>query len=507
MSEVFMNIAGTQAEEPNRLGAWMRVLLPVLLTSSWLSLAEAQSRQDLERLQSEQDVQSSQPRQRETDDGDSRWRMPPSLKEAIDQALARRLDVRLSQIDARQAEARTHQAQSKFHPRLELAAEFRNTHQWDRYSGTKASFDLPGTGPVNINVENETSRYQLLPRIEATYNLYSGGADKASVRHARILTDAAGLGMEMASQQAILDVARRYLDLRKQCMVSESAHADMRAASLKFDIMTRRHSLGRLSDIELQEAELERLEKQQTQFNRFQQVKSAYGRYAIAVTDHPRSVHEATSACHFTGRLQDEIDQLGKLAIETPGLKKAALDEAAAREQLVIEKASTRPQVSLFAQYNFVSRRDDLPRRLVGDTTRQDAMFGLRVSYNLYDGRLADARQQESLIALQRQQFRREQQAARLNAFRHQQRLRQEELMQAIDMAQAKLDLAKSRRVLAEKRFKLGRVSTLQLAEVRGSEDKARHELDIAEIDRIRAHVESLYAEAASSAEGNAPAQ
>lgn len=44
----------------------------------------------------------------------------------------------------------------------------------------------------------------------------------------------------------------------------------------------------------------------------------------------------------------------------------------------------------------------------------------------------------------------------------------------------------------------------MQQVESRTSEDKARLELDIAEIDRIRAHVDSMYAEAALSAEGDA---
>ncbi|MDO5102666.1 MAG: TolC family protein [Lautropia sp.] len=506
MSEVFMNIAGKKAEETNQFGSLMRLLLPVLLTSSWLPLVQAQSQQSLERLQPEQDVKYSQSHQWATDERDPRWKMPPSLKEAIDQALAKRLDVRLSLTDARQARARMRQAQSKFHPRLGVEAEFRNTRQWDNYSDVKATYDIAGTGPVNIEVVNEANRYQFQPKIEASYSLYSGGGDEAGVRHARLLTDAADLGVEAISQQAILDVVRRYLELRKQCMEWESSSEDMRAVLLKADIMRRRHDRGRLSDIELQEAEIERLEKQKALFNRVQQVKAAYGRYSVAVTDQPNSVQEASFACHFDRKVKEEIDKITGLTTESSSLKKAALDEEAAREQIDIEKAAKKPQVSLFAQYNFVSRQDDMLRRLVGNTKRQDAVFGLRVSFTLYDGWLSDAREQEAQVSLQRQQIRREQQVSRLEAFRYRQRLRQEEMSEAVKMAKTKLNLAISRRVLAEKRFKLGKINALQNEEIRANENKARRDLDIAEIDRMRVDVESLYEEAASSTESDSPA-
>lgn len=510
MNEVLMHMAEKQRGERNDRfgGGWMRWFLPtaLVLTSACWPHAQAQSFQSQEQLLPRSYEPYSRQQERDVGERKSPLQIPTSLTEAINQALAQRLDVRLSQTDARQARARTRQAQSRFHPRLGLEVEFRNTRQWDDYSGIKATYDLPGAGPVNIDVSNEKIRYQLLPRIEASYSLYAGGADEAGVRHARILMDAAELGVEVASQQAILDVIRRYLDLRKHCVEWESSSEDMRAASLKFDIMNRRHDGGRLPDVELQEAELERLEKQQTLFSRVQQVKAAYGRYSIAVTDQPSSVQDASSACHFVNKVRDEIDRIDGLTKGSPGLKKAALDEEAAKEQIAIEKADTLPQVSLFAQYNFVSRRDDLPRRLVGDTTRQDALFGLRVSYTLYDGWLSESRQREAQVALQRQQILREQQAARLAAFRYRQRLRQEEMNEAVEMARAKLNLASSRRALAEKRFKLGKISNLQHAESRVSEDKARHDLDIAEIDRMRVHVESLYEEAASSMEGDAPA-
>ena len=133
MNEVLMHMTEKQRGERNDRfgGGWIRWFLPtvLVLTSACWPHAQAQSFQSQEQLLPRQDEPYSRQQERDVGERKSLLQMPTSLTEAINQALAQRLDVRLSQTDARQARARTRQAQSRFHPRLGLEVEFRNTRQ------------------------------------------------------------------------------------------------------------------------------------------------------------------------------------------------------------------------------------------------------------------------------------------------------------------------------------------------------------------------------------------
>ncbi|MDO4904956.1 MAG: TolC family protein [Lautropia sp.] len=447
--------------------------------------------------------------------------LPQSLAEAIDRALVDRWDVRLSQTEIQQARSKEKQARARFRPTLGLSVEFSNTRSWDDYAGFSADYFVPGIGMVPVDIASDSARYQLLPRLEANYGLYSGGGDRAALRQASALALSAGVGRQIAMRKAAFDVALRYLDLRRSCAHWHGAQAELALAEDRLKLSERRYGDGRLAEIEIRSARLERIEKAQQREQRVLQVHSAYARYAAAITNQPAEAADVEHACRFRASLQEDLKALrgnegagpdhGRLsggpafrpeqesvaAHPSLELEKQRLEIEAARHRIQIEKAAQRPQLSLFAHYGFVGRKEHGMNDLLRDTRRQEAVLGFRLSYRLYDGQLGRAKVDEAQHELQRRHLVREQHAARLEQYRHRNLNRQREAGQTLELARARYELALSRSALAEKRFRSGRESALARAESRMKVQQARDAVTMAELDSARLQLEALFVDAA----------
>lgn len=429
---------------------------------------------------------------------------PTSLADAVEQALDRRLDIRMTEADQRYASARVRQARARFRPRVGLSVEFSNTRRWDDYAGISAEYDMPGVGRTHIDVTSESQRYQLQPVLEASYSLYSGGGDSASLRQAQATEQSAGYATRTASQRVILEVAGRYLDLRRSCAQWKSANAALTLAVDRNRLSEGRKKSGRLAEIELREDNLALMEKRQVLEQRSKQVASAHGRYVSAVNDLPSYASPGPdTACRFDRSIEEDLRMVTSVTAGMPKREKYALDIAAAREQVSVEKAARMPQVSLFARYGHIGRHDHSLNDLLSDTRRQEAVMGIRVSFDLYDGGLGRSRVDAAQVDLQRRQIEQERHVARVERYRQQSASRRHELKQALELAVARYELARSRRSLVEERFKSGQETAIARLESRHKEQEARTGLDLAELDQARAELDMHYAEVSSESTAN----
>lgn len=458
---------------------------------------------------------------------------PLALRQVIAQALAQRPDIQAAEAAVRQAVARQGQARAGLRPHLDVVAELLDTRRWDSYTGVQASYEVPGVGRREVLVSGATPRYQLLPRLELSYDIYAGGRVPAAMRQAERQAQAARFGVQVASQQVVLRVARRYLGLRSACLMQDSAAAALDVADATLRQHAGRRRRGQLADIEWQQARLAQLEQQQRYARETLQVRLAWVQLQAAIQPLPGSLPEGedgavvsagaadgvmpadaglpdavnvmpsgTAAdqgriCHFAHDLADDMaDALG-MAVESPALAQQAQALTAAQARLEVDRAASRPRLSLFAQYGQVARRDHGWGALLGETRRQQALVGLRLHYPLYDGGMADASVAAAMAEIEGLQRQQQMSRDRLQAYRQVNGLRQQQARQALVLDRSRLALAQSRLHLAQSRLRAGRLAQLTLAQARLQQHEARNALGMAEIDLARLQLDLHFAEAA----------
>lgn len=425
--------------------------------------------------------------------------LPRSLVSAIQQASMQRLEAKISDANMQGAEARMTEARSHLYPTLGFSTEIRDTHRWDHFTGISASADVPGSGTTTIDVTSDTPRYQIFPSIEARYDLYAGGRHEAGVRQAEHLMRSADLDKQVSRQKVAFDVSRRYFALRRSCVTWDSAQAAAALSAKNFALSEVRHESGRLSDIEFRAAQAELTEQRQTSNNKALTVRAAYADYASAITDRPVDVADAATACRFDASIQDDLALASSMTEQTPGLQKLESEIHAAHEQIEIEKAASRPNVSLTAVYGYVGRSTSSFSDMFSNINRQEATVGIRMSYNLFDGKLAHAHVDAARADLQRKQLQMELHAAQIEQTRYRSLSDQKEAELATQLARTRLELASARRALAEDQLKSGRGTALAVEEGRLKEHEAENALALAQLDSAIAQLGLRYAEAAAA--------
>lgn len=426
-----------------------------------------------------------------------------SLEGAIEWALINRLDMRISRFEIEEAKTRVRDARARQRPRLGFSMEFSNTRRWDDYAGIAAEYEIPGLGSRRIDITSETPRYLLQPVLEASYSLYNGGGDRALLNEATSMVQASEFGSQEVAQRVILDVARQYLALRRSCVNWKTASDALLFAKDKSRLNRARGVSGRLADIELRTDELSLLEARQQQLQRDREVEVAYARYVAAVLDHPGEVRQVEGACHFNSTLLEDLKSIKSAARGSPQGKRYAQNVVTAKEQLAVEKASRLPKISLFARYGHVGRKESGLDDLASDLEKQEAVFGVRFSYELYDGGLSHARVDAARLNLQKRQLAHEDHMARMARRIFDQRARQQRVEQALVLARSRYELAESRFSLSEKRFRAGQESALARLESQLKKREAFHALELAEIDKASVEIETHYLEASSQMENN----
>ncbi len=253
-----------------------------------------------------------------------------------------------------------------------------------------------------------------------------------------------------------------------------------------------------MAEIELRAEKLALMEKRSLLVQRNKQVAATYDRYASAIADLSTQEIDADSACKFDHTLKDELRTVMAMKTFMPKQEKNALDIVAAKEQIAIERAVQKPQVSLFARYGYVGRQDHSLNDLLPDTRRQEAVMGVRLSVDLYDGGLGSSRVSAAKAELERRQLEQEQHIARVERYKSYSNSRREELKQALELAQAKYELERSRLLLVEERFRSGKEAFIEVAENRFRTQEASRELEIVELDMARLELEFRFFEESS---------
>ena len=367
---------------------------------------------------------------------------PITLEQAIELALRNNKDLQVAKLNLQRSVQELREARADLFPDLSTNVQLTNV---EGQSETRID---PITGIIDTDDDDDTSRdNNLAVNVSLDYNIYSGGGIRANIKRAKRQVRFDELAVETTVEQTRFEATANYYSLQDadaQVEIEQAAIEDA-TQTLRDAQLLEQAGLGTRFDVLRAEVELA---------NAQQALNTA-----IANQQGARRQLAETLSIGQQIELQtaDEIKEAGTWSLSLEETIVFAYRNRAELEQQVVLRelnqqqrqialAQIRPQVTLFADYDysaieiFEDRDDD-----------SDFSFGVQLSWTLFDGGTADALsdQSETDIEINDTQFADQ---------RNQVRLQVEQAYYSLQANQKNIGTAQKAVELAEESLRLARL-------------------------------------------------
>ena len=323
---------------------------------------------------------------------------PLTLEQALALALRNNKELEEARLNLVRAQRELQEARAAKYPDLSLQADYQNSNT----AASQRNVDRLRQQRASSAIIDEGSENQFDGTLSLNYNVYTGGNRSADIRRAKKNVEFNELDVERITEQSLFETARDYYNLQ-----DANAQVDIQIASvedaqqtLKDAQLLEQAGLGTRFDVLRAEVELANAEQNLT----ISRANQSTARRQLAETlSLGQQVNLETA---------DEIQEAG---IWDPSLEetiilgyssRAELDQLLVRKEIneqqrQIALSAIRPQISLFANYEFLEILDD-------DANLTDGYaVGARLQWSIFDGgtALARARQSETDILIDQTAF------------------------------------------------------------------------------------------------------
>ena len=313
---------------------------------------------------------------------------PITLKQAIELAQRNNPDLQIAKLTLERANESLREALAAEYPILSTQVDFTRVDS----ANTELSF-ARSAAFGNFSGRADTITTTLDARLQLDYDLFTGGRRSAQINAARGQVKLNQLEVERFSEQILFDATDAYYNLQDSDAQVDIEKAAVRDATqtLKDAELLEQAGLGTKFDVLRAQVDLADANQRLTRAIANQRIAK---RQLVEVLNLGQQV-ELTAA--------DAIEVAGSWDISLEETIVRAYKNRAELEQLLVQRdiddqerriaiAASRPQVSLFANYNVLGELDDNLAPADGFT------LGARLQWNLYDGGAANARAEQETI-------------------------------------------------------------------------------------------------------------
>ena len=317
--------------------------------------------------------------------------VPTRFQDAVEVALIRRADVRLTSADVDAATAKVEAAAAAFWPRLNLSAGVDERYNYDSFTGTVVQGSINGL-PLSATVVNKIPRYQATSALTLNWNLYAGGETTARHESASASLRSAVAQRKDAARQVVIDVATAYCELLKAQIDLDMAATSLEVESLRSEASRQSLALGKTSLLAKQAVMLEQQRARLRHTKSRLALEKQWDAYLDAIG--VRDTRQPSSRVALTESEDALQGQLAGWALSLQAPSNQAAEEAllAAQAQVRAETRALRPKVDLVVDYSYVGRDDRSFGGSVSDLSRRGFYAGIRFSWTLFDANLLQSR-------------------------------------------------------------------------------------------------------------------
>ncbi|MBE9005254.1 TolC family protein [Fortiea sp. LEGE XX443] len=321
---------------------------------------------------------------------------PITLEQALELARRNNRELQISVLQLERSRAALREAQAALYPSLDLNADITRSQsasgqlqdELNRGAGLTSNQDEPSTG--------------FNGQAQLTYNIYTSGSRRAAIREAEEQVRFSELDVERQSEEIRLNVSTEYYNLQgadEQVRIAQSA-VENAQASLRDAEALERAGVGTRFDVLRSQVQLANTQQQLT--NAISQQQIARRQLATRLSLPQTITISSADAVQLAGLWNRSLEDSIVLAFQNrPELQQQLAQRNISEQQRRQALATNRPQLSFIANYNLLDQFDDSVSITDGYS------FGLRASWNIFDGGAARARasQAKSNIAIAETQF------------------------------------------------------------------------------------------------------
>ena len=323
---------------------------------------------------------------------------PLTLKQALELSLRNNKDLEQARLTFVRRQRELQQAQSAWYPDLSVQANYQNSNS---AASQRANDRLRQQG-VSGAIIDDGSENQFDGTLGLNFDVYTGGERGADIRRARKELDLSRLNVDQLTEQSLFEAARDYYALQDANAQVEIALATVEDAqqTLKDAQLLEQAGLGTRFDVLSAEVELADADQALTTSRANQSI--ARRQLAETLSLGQQINLDTADEIEEAGIWQQSLEETIILGYDN----RVELDQLLARrdsneEQRKIALAAIRPNLSLFANYEFLEILDDQANLTDGYAV------GARLQWIFFDGgtALARARQEETDILIDQTDF------------------------------------------------------------------------------------------------------
>lgn len=245
--------------------------------------------------------------------------------------------------------------------------------------------------------------------LRVVQNVYSAGANAASMEIARLLEEKRTLELAAVTDRVAMDVRIAYNELllnRAKIGVREQA---VRVLQEELKAQTERFVAGTVGELNVRRADVALANEQPQLIGAETSVQNSYLRLSelCGIQTNARSrvsPIEASGRLEYRPKRPDLTESLGYATANRPEIRAREIDVAIEDQQMIVERSELRPRVEAFTGYEVYSERDPD----VGAEFNHGYVIGLNASWHIFDGfatkgrlRATRARREAALQALE----------------------------------------------------------------------------------------------------------
>jgi outer membrane protein len=408
--------------------------------------------------------------------------VPTRFHDAVQVALIRRADVRLTSAEVDAAAAKVEASRAAFWPRLNLSAGLDERYNYDSFTGTVVEGSINGV-PLSATVTNQVPRYQATSALTLNWNLYAGGETSARHESASASLRSAVAQREDAARQVVIDVATAYCELLKAQKDFAMAATGLEAESLRSEASSQSLAFGKTSLLANHSVMLEQQRARLRHTKSRLALEKQWNAYldAIGLRD-TRQPYPRVALTENEDALQGQLAQWAQ-SLRTPLNQAAAEALLAAQAQVRAEASALRPKVDLIADYSYVGRDDRSLGRSVSDLSRRGFYVGIRFNWTLFDANLLQSRVKIAAAEEVKAAVRAETQLRERLARQVELALRVAELDEEETMLRSQLELTRLETEVAKAKQELQQISPSQYRVQLLAAEQAKMRLEMLRID------------------------
>jgi outer membrane protein TolC len=310
-----------------------------------------------------------------------------TLEEAIELGRRNTRDLQVAQFNLEKSREQLREAMASIYPNLSTQFNFSHVDS--------AAAELQGRrvdgGQTTSELDTKSTTYD--GRVEMSYDVYTGGRRGAQIRAARESIKLQELELERLFEQNRFNVTRRYYALQNadaQIAIQQAAVEDA-TQSLRDAELLEQAGLGTKFDVLRSQVELANANQNLTLAVSNQRVARRELVELLSLGQHIEVT--AAEAIEIAGAWDLSLEESIVMAYRNRAeLEQNLVQRNINEEQQTISISTIKPQISVFANYNFLGNLFDDLRPADG------YQFGARLSWQFFDGGAARARKEQSKL-------------------------------------------------------------------------------------------------------------